>query len=164
MSNVNDAKRQQSSAENAAGVTAIVSTPQQQDWFDVIPGERISIRVASSEVGGRFAILESVAGPGTATPMHTHREDEIFQILEGVVTFSCGGQIFDAVAGTTVVIPAGAHHAWKNRGGNDVRMVVLFAPGGIEPLFRQLAGRAPEEIGAAAAVYGTVIVGPPIEG
>jgi quercetin dioxygenase-like cupin family protein len=164
MSNITDAKRQHSSTADAAGITAIVSPPQQQQWFDGIPGERLSIRVPSTEVGGRFTILESISGPGTATPMHTHREDEIFQIIEGVVTFSCGGEIFDVVAGTTVVIPAGAHHAWKNRTGQDIRMMVLLSPGGLETMFQRIAGLSPPEIGAIAAGYGSIIVGPPIEG
>ena len=39
-------------------------------------------------MNGRYAIMENIAAPGTATPMHFHAEDEIFHVLEGTVTFS----------------------------------------------------------------------------
>lgn len=96
--------------------------------------------------------------------MHYHREDEILQILEGVLTFSCGGRIFDAVAGTTIVVPAGAHHAWLNHAPSPVRMLVTFSPGGIEELFKRLYSTNPNDLDALATEYGTHIVGPGIRG
>jgi len=44
-------------------------------------------------VNGRYAIMENIAAPGTATPMHFHAEDEFFHILEGTVTFSIDGNV-----------------------------------------------------------------------
>jgi hypothetical protein len=52
-------------------------------WFEAIPGEQLCIRVHGTQVNGRYAIMENIAAPGTATPMHFHAEDEIFHILEG---------------------------------------------------------------------------------
>jgi gentisate 1,2-dioxygenase len=37
-----------------------------------------------------------------------HAEDEIFHILDGTVTFSIDGDVFNASVGSIVVIPAGA--------------------------------------------------------
>lgn len=141
---------------------AIVSRPLDRDWFGAIDGERMSIVVHSSKVGGRFSMLESLAAAGTASPMHYHQEDEIFHILEGVMTFSCGGEVFEVPAGTTVVIPAGAPHAWRNRTASPVRMTAVFVPGGIEDLFTRLDGLSAEAIVALAADYGTHVVGSPI--
>ena len=83
-------------------------------WFEAIAGEQLCIRVHGTQVNGRYAIMENTAAPGTATPMHFHAEDESFHFLEGTVTFSIDGDIFNASVGSIVVIPAGAHHT---RGG-----------------------------------------------
>jgi quercetin dioxygenase-like cupin family protein len=107
--------------------------------------------------------LESVAEPGASTPVHFHREDESFYVLEGTVTFFCEGQTFHGGPGTTVAIPAGARHAWRNRSSSQARMLVTFAPGGIEALFRDIGDRQPAEIAALAATFGTHVVGPPIQ-
>lgn len=135
----------------------------EQEWFSAVPGERLSIRVHSSDTNGKFAILESIAQPGTATPLHTHREDEVFQILEGEVVFSLGSNSISTLKqGDLILIPAGTPHAWRNKSNAPARMTAFFAPGGPEDLFRRIAGRSPEEIAAIAAEYGTVVVGPPI--
>jgi quercetin dioxygenase-like cupin family protein len=89
----------------------IVSHHDTIKWFEAIPGEQLCIRVHGTQVTGRYAIMENIAAPGTATPMHFHAEDEIFHILEGTVTFSIDGDVFNASVGSIVVIPAGAHHA-----------------------------------------------------
>jgi len=39
-----------------------------------------------------YAIMENIA----TTPMHFHEEDELFHILEGTVTFSIDGNVFNA--------------------------------------------------------------------
>ena len=61
---------------------AIVSHHDSIKWFEAIPGEQLCIRVHGTQVNGRYAIMENIAAPGTATPMHFHAEDEIFHILE----------------------------------------------------------------------------------
>jgi mannose-6-phosphate isomerase-like protein (cupin superfamily) len=55
--------------------------------------------------------MESIAGPGSAAPMHTHLEDEIFYVLDGTPIFALGEKIFDVMLGAMVVIPAGVPHA-----------------------------------------------------
>jgi quercetin dioxygenase-like cupin family protein len=47
-------------------------------------------------------------------------------ILEGTVTFSIDGDVFNASVGSIVVIPAGAHHAWRNRSNAPIRMSTSF--------------------------------------
>jgi hypothetical protein len=64
--------------------TPIVSHHDTIKWFEAIPGEQLCIRVYGTQVNGRFAIMENIAAPGTATPMHFHAEDEIFTSLQGL--------------------------------------------------------------------------------
>lgn len=142
---------------------AVVSRPEERTWISPIPGEQLSIRVHSRDVAGGYAIVESIAAPGTGTPLHYHREDEVFHILEGVLTLRHDGRTFEAQVGTTVVIPAGAHHAWKNCSSAPARMLVTLFPGGVEELFQRLAVAPPEDFLALVESYGSHIVGPPIE-
>jgi mannose-6-phosphate isomerase-like protein (cupin superfamily) len=140
----------------------VVSRPDEGGWFTAIPGERLKIRVSSPAVGGRYSILESVIEPGFGPPLHTHREDEIFEIIEGTMTFQAGSERFEAEPGTIVAIPAGVHHAWANFGKAPARMLATFSPGGIETLFTQVADLPPENFLELVASYGSVIVGPPL--
>ncbi|MGO6733090.1 cupin domain-containing protein [Rhizobium ruizarguesonis] len=146
-------------------ITALpfVRLERDQTWFDAIPGERLTIRVHSSETGGKFSIMESIAGHGTATPTHTHVEDEVFHILAGEVIFSLGGEISVLTAGDAIYIPGGTQHAWRNSAGTPARMLAFFSPGGVEQMFTEVAGLELPQIVELASKYGTVIVGPPIE-
>src|SRR5260370_16867456 len=67
--------------------TPIVSHHDTIKWFEAIPGEQLRIRVHGTQVNGRYAIMENIAAPVTATPIHFHAEHEIFHILEGTGTF-----------------------------------------------------------------------------
>jgi quercetin dioxygenase-like cupin family protein len=142
---------------------AIVSHHDSIKWFEAIPGEQLCIRVHGTQVNGRYAIMENIAAPGTATPMHFHAEDEIFHILEGTVTFSIDGDVFNASVGSIVVIPAGAHHAWRNRSNAPIRMSTFFSPGGVEELYPKLVGLSLEELSTVVEPFGSGIVGPPID-
>ena len=151
-------------AVSAADVGATVHAPEERDWIWAHPGERIAILIHGASVGGHLSVLEAIAAPCAFSPMHYHREDKIIQVLEGVLTFSCGGKVFDALPGTTIVVPAGAHHAWLNHAPSPVRMLVTFSPGGIEELFKQLHRTSHDKLDMLAAEYGTHIVGPGIVG
>ena len=126
--------------------TPVVSHHDTIKWFEAIPGEQLCIRVHGTQVNGRYAIMENIAVPGTATPMHFHAEDEIFHILEGTVTFSIDGDVFNASVGSIVVIPAGAHHAWRNRSNAPIRMSTFLFTGwsrrALPQACRLVAGRA----------------------
>ena len=95
--------------------------------------------------------------------MHFNAEDEIFHVLEGTVTFSINGDVFNASVGSIVVIPAGAHHAWRNRSNAPVRMSTIFSPGGVEELYPRLAGLSPQELVTVVEQFGSGIVGSPID-
>jgi len=49
--------------------TPIVSHQDSIEWFEAIPGEQLCIRVHGTQVNGRYAIMENIAAPGTATPI-----------------------------------------------------------------------------------------------
>ena len=146
-----------------AGGSALISRTGENISFRAGPGEMITIRVRSSLVGGRFTIIESTAEPMSSPPMHYHREEEVFEILEGILTFDCDGKHFEAEPGTIVVVPAGSHHSWINLTTETVKMRVTFSPGGIEEaIFPFIANSSLADLGKLAARHGTFIVGPPL--
>ena len=150
------------SADGAsAGSHPLVSSPGGLTWFAGVEGERIAIHLDASQTAGAYAIMEAVAQPGAAAPMHYHREEEVFLVVDGVMTYMVGEDVVQAEAGTVVRVPAGAHHAWINRSGIPVRSLAIFLPGGVEALFRTIGGKPIDEIATLAAEYGTVVTGPP---
>lgn len=128
------------------------------NWFATVPGEQMAIHLPNDLVGGRFAVVESIAAPGAGAPPHIHRSaDEYFFIQQGEMHFVCDGVEFDAPAGTSVLIPRGVAHAWVNLADTPTRSLVTFTPGGIENMFKELAAVFPHGIEELAARYDTVL-------
>ena len=145
----------------SAGCHPLISLPGDLSWLAGVDGERIAIHLDASQTGGAYAMMEAVAQPGAAAPMHYHREEEVFFVVDGVMTYTIGEDVVQAEAGTVVRVPAGAHHAWVNRSGTPVRSLAMFFPGGVEALFRTIGGKPIGDIATLAAEYGTVVTGPP---
>lgn len=142
----------------------IISKPESSPWFNSLPGEQIKIRVSGDEVHGEYALLESVAEPMGGPPLHVHQnEDEIFHVLEGNVRFHIDGNVFDAQAGSVVVIPKGKPHAWQNLTDTQTRAMVTFMPSGFEKALIEFVGHTMQEIEVIANRYKSYIVGPPID-
>ena len=92
---------------------------------------------------GQFALTEQVARKGNVPPRHIHhREDETFYILEGEMTFSVGDQTIKAVPGTSVFAPRDIPHSFTID-SDQVRILVLNVPAGIEEFFRECSVPAP---------------------
>ena len=130
-------------------------------WLQTTPGERFKIRTSVEETEGAFATLELIADPRNGMPMHVHKnEDEHFIVLEGTLHIANGDQTSDVPAGTAVTVRKGVPHAWCNLSETPLRMLVVFSPGHIERLFREVAGRENDDIAAILDKFGCLIVGP----
>ncbi|WP_161993499.1 cupin domain-containing protein [Muricoccus nepalensis] len=121
--------------------------------------------VVKAEPGPHGLFLgEHLTPPGFFVPPHVHAEDtEVFHVLDGELT------VFDGVAerrhgpGTTVTLPAGSRHGFRNDTAGLVRFLVMASPGvQCLEMFRHFdrAGRAapggltPPEIVAICGQYG----------
>jgi quercetin dioxygenase-like cupin family protein len=149
---------------NDPTTVAIIGSAAMPDWFETIPGERMKVRIGSGDTRGALSVLESVVAPKAATPLHYHAADEIFLIMSGRLRLVCGGKVQDLDAGSSAVVPGGAHHGFVNLSGQPVKMLAIFSPGGMEGLFTQLRGTPPEHWSDLARRFDTVIVGPPVTG
>jgi quercetin dioxygenase-like cupin family protein len=91
----------------------------------------IDFAVKASEVraGSGAAFLEYTTRKGEEPPNHTHQtEDEMFYILEGAITFRCGGQSFDLEKGDFIFLPHGIEHGYAIRSEDPVQLLVVTAP------------------------------------
>jgi mannose-6-phosphate isomerase-like protein (cupin superfamily) len=102
-----------------------------------------SLKASQHLTGGALSVFETriEAGP----PLHVHdREDECFYVLDGELSVRCGGDSFDAPAGSFVFLPRGRpHRFWaKDR---SAKLLLISVPGGIEDYFRQINNASNDE-------------------
>jgi mannose-6-phosphate isomerase-like protein (cupin superfamily) len=146
--------------------------------FVVGPGEGTTVRgpvggpttiwARAEDTGGAFALMEIVIPPLQGPPLHVHNhEDEMWLLPEGRFRFRADDEIFEAPAGAFVFVPRGVRHCFQNIGDEPARIVVMFAPAGMERFFEQHA-RLPEgpvdpaAYRRIAADNGMEVAGPPL--
>ncbi len=116
-----------------------------------IVGDIYRFLTTSSETGGRYSTFEATVLPGGGPPPHIHRrEDETFYVLDGEITFQIGNERRVANPGTFVHMPVGNRHAFKNETGQPAKMLISFAPAGLEGMFFEVGkdlaeGEKPDE-------------------
>ena len=114
----------------------------------------------SAGSGGAIAVVEHTLAPKMlAAPMHRHsREDEYTFVLAGTLGVIEDGVEITALPGDFVFKVRGRWHTFWNAGDDELRVLELIVPGGIEAMFRRLAEPggeySPETLPALAAEYG----------
>ena len=133
--------------------------PEEGDLLNYFGGMFI-FKVRSHQTGGAFALLEAVI-PGNSGPpkMHTHPTAETFRILSGSFEFQIirDGKVvvLPAGPGTTVHVPGGKAHLFRNVGSAEGRLQVVLCPGDMEGYFLALGKPVKEPFSVVA------LTGPP---
>jgi quercetin dioxygenase-like cupin family protein len=108
-----------------------------------------SLRVkAAAETGHMLAgMFESVMPPGGGFPFaHVHDEyEEIFHVLEGEIEYRLGDTWAWATAGTTVCVPRGTVHAFRNTSPRPARHLVVHAPAVALEMVEELGRTGPDQ-------------------
>src|SRR5258707_4184153 len=88
--------------------------------------ERAESQHPITAIGQSFAIHEwSGSGPDY---LHVHySDDEAWHILEGTLTFRFRDRTIEALAGTTVFVPAGVAHTYYEAAG-PTRYLIIMTP------------------------------------
>jgi len=146
------------------------------EWF---AGSLLHWPLTSADTDGTLALGHAVVRPGGEPPLHVHaREDEIFYVLDGEITFQRGNERVDARAGDSVFMPRGVQHGFAVR-TETASLLQVFTPGGLEEAFRSLSepaaanelppapegpppAEAVEAMTARFAAYGVDFTGPPL--
>src|SRR5262249_57765711 len=83
---------------------------------------------------------ESASTPARGPPLHVHtREDETVYILEGEFRWKLGEERSVSGPGSFVFIPRGLPHTWQCLGDEPGKMLITFAPAGMEGFFESLS-------------------------
>ena len=92
-------------------------------------GIDFTVKAGEVQEGSGGAFLEYVTRKGEEPPDHTHpTEDELFFVVEGAVTFRCGGESFDLEKGGFVFLPRGIEHGYTLRSDGPVRLIAVTSP------------------------------------
>jgi quercetin dioxygenase-like cupin family protein len=112
----------------------------QSFWFS---GWLTTFLATGEDTQGQFALMEQITRKGNVPPRHIHhREDEVFYVVEGEMTFFVGEQTIKATPGTMVFAPRGIAHSFTID-SDHVRILVLVTPAGLDGFFRECSEPAP---------------------
>ena len=125
----------------------------------------------TASTGGVIGAEEGVLEPGQPGPYrHYHTNlTELFYVLEGELLLQIGDRVERVGAGTFAFCPIGCVHAFRATGQEPARVLIMGTPPQVaEGYFRELA-TLPQDAGRAewervGQKWGTVVVGPPLEG
>ncbi|MGB7159189.1 MAG: cupin domain-containing protein [Tepidisphaeraceae bacterium] len=106
-----------------------VVVPQGEGFAVWSVGDRLTFKVRAEHTAGEFLLAEVEAPPGGGPPPHIHlREDEMFYVLEGQMTFVLEEATFTAGPGSAVFLPRGKVHTYGNHTDRPARTLVWASP------------------------------------
>jgi quercetin dioxygenase-like cupin family protein len=105
------------------------------------------------QTGGRFALTESRADAGYASPFHVHHnDDEAIYVLEGAIDLYLGDEVHEGLPGAWFFMPREVPHGYVIREDGPARVLILMAPAGFERFFHDFGQPAEEGPPAAPAI------------
>jgi mannose-6-phosphate isomerase-like protein (cupin superfamily) len=92
------------------------------------------------ETGGRYSVSEWWLEPNTRGPgAHSHEDDDLFYVIDGVMSILVGDRWVHAPRGSFVLAPGGLTHDFENRSAARAGVLNFSVPGDFE---RQMPGIA----------------------
>jgi quercetin dioxygenase-like cupin family protein len=129
-------------------------------------GGHVIFKVRGEQSAGRLTAFETIVAPGEGPPVHVHaKEEETLYVVEGVVRFKLGNELYTGGAGALAFVPRGTEHTFQNVGDDAARMLIHFSPSGVERFFVDFAALDAPDAGDFArlgAEQGMTVVGPPL--
>lgn len=121
-------------------------------------GDEYRLVAGGEATDGAYSLFEAIVPPDAGPPPHMQtREEELFYVIEGEITFYGENGSTVARAGSMVNIPKGAPHRFHNESDSTARMLMLFSPAGIEQMFFDMTDIDDDDIpglSKAASKYG----------
>ena len=108
-------------------------------------------------LGSRLlGLLESELPPGAGFPGHVHEEyEEIFYVLEGEIEYLIGDEWATAPQGSTVFVPAGTAHGFRNPSQATSRHLAIASPAEAITMIEELTSAGPDDLASVMARYRT---------
>jgi quercetin dioxygenase-like cupin family protein len=104
-------------------------------------GGLYEVKVASTETAGALTIMEMTLPAGMGPPPHRHPGSESLYVLEGRIRYHIEGAAFEGGPGSVFHVPADTLENFEPVEAS--RILVVYAPGGIESFFAE-AGEVAE--------------------
>jgi len=121
-------------------------------------GNVMSVMLGGEQTGNSLTICSEVTPPGGGPPVHVHtREDEIFLVIEGRISYFANEMWTEVGPGGVVYLPRGSVHCFRNIGETPSRHWVITTPSGFEVFFARCADEfgkgGPPDMGRIAEIF-----------
>ena len=100
-------------------------------------GGLYEIKVSSDETGGAMTAIQFTIPANAGPPPHVHNCAELMYVLEGRARFHADGETFEAGPGSIVHFPEGTEETFEPIGETPLRLLGVYAPGGIDRFFKE---------------------------
>jgi quercetin dioxygenase-like cupin family protein len=104
------------------------------------PGVVTRMRVAAQSGAAQLTIFEQWIAPGSGAPDHRHAVEEVLCVLAGCAEVHVGAERYVVEAGTSVLVPAGQRHGFRNVGTDELHVLSTLAA----PIFEAVYADAGE--------------------
>jgi mannose-6-phosphate isomerase-like protein (cupin superfamily) len=102
------------------------ATQPREEWRQ---GVETVMLVSAVTGSSQLCIFEQFCEPGLGAPTHLHAVEEVLTIVAGQADVWVGEERYAAAAGTSVIIPAGKFHGFRNSGQSELHVrAILAAP------------------------------------
>lgn len=156
-------KKQSSSHGHTNNTPIYISSDEGEQWN--LLGVKITGKIVSSQSNGDYSVIVTETPPEGGPPLHSHaNEDELFYVLKGRYTFTCGDKKIHAKQGDFIRLPRGIPHRFVNTDTITGITMNTITPGGFEKFFSEMAeasknGKpAKSVVDAIAKKYGVTFV------
>ncbi len=96
-------------------------------------------KVGAEAAHGGLSIVDHRVPAGYAPPRHIHHgQDEIFFILDGQFSITCGDRSWQAGPGSLVFLPRDVPHGFTVSSDGAGRTLLITSPGGFDEVIREL--------------------------
>ena len=103
-------------------------------------GDVLTLKLGGEQTGNQLSVLFGMTPPGGGPPLHVHhRDDEIFLVVEGRLSYFVYGEWIEVGPGGVVYLPREVPHSYRNVGETPSRHWVITTPSGFEVFFSRCA-------------------------
>jgi quercetin dioxygenase-like cupin family protein len=113
---------------------------------DPVGRQRLAFERGTDEDGTPIVVVECWVDPGGGVPPHIHpKQTEVFDVVEGEMTFTAGRSKKRVAAGESITVPPGTRHAYANKSKSTAYMRCTATPAADLESFLTIAARLARE-------------------